>query len=161
MVIFDEAAPLEQRQQFLARGGTPAAERQSIDLADPRSAIFFGRTWSGPPTPAGPPALVCYALRSADKGAHWEEIPFTLPDTAEGDVWQVLIDTAEPDRPLSVRVRPQGEQFPLYGRSVALLRTVRAEEAEQAISSTQASVLRREASGSGRTPAPADKPLVP
>ena len=57
--------------------------------------------------------------------AHWEEIPFTLPDTAGGDVWETLIDTAEPDRPLPVRVRPAREQFPLYGRSLALLRTVR------------------------------------
>ena len=76
--------------------------------------------------------------------AHWEEIPFTLPDTADGDVWQVLVDTAEPDRPLPVRVRPAREQYPLYGRSVALLRTVRPEEAQRPISSTQIEALRRE-----------------
>jgi isoamylase len=57
--------------------------------------------------------------------AHWEEIPFTLPETTDGDVWQVLVDTAEPDRALPVRVRPQREQYPLFGRSMALLRTAR------------------------------------
>jgi glycogen operon protein len=77
--------------------------------------------------------------------AHWEEIPFTLPDTADDDVWQVLVDTAEPDRPLPVRVRPAREQFPLYGRSLALLRTVRPQEATQPASSTQIEALRKEA----------------
>jgi isoamylase len=76
--------------------------------------------------------------------AHWEEIPFTLPDTAEGDVWQTLIDTAEPDRPLPVRVRPQREQYPLYGRSLALLRTIRADQAKHPASSTQIEALRKE-----------------
>lgn len=68
---------------------------------------------------------------------HWEEIPFTLPPTAGGDVWQTLLDTAEPDRPAGLKVRPAGEQFPLYGRSLALLRTVRPEEAQQTVASTQ------------------------
>ncbi len=77
--------------------------------------------------------------------AHWEEIPFTLPDTADGDVWQILVDTAEPDRALPVRVRPAREQYPLYGRSVALLRTIRPEEGDQAMSSTQVEQLRKEA----------------
>jgi len=43
-----------------------------------------------------------------------------------------------------VRVRPAREQYPLYGRSVALLRTVRPEEAQRPISSTQIEALRRE-----------------
>jgi isoamylase len=75
--------------------------------------------------------------------AHWEEIPFTLPDTAGGDVWQSLIDTAEPDRPLPIKVRPAREQFPLYGRSLALLRTVRPEQAGQDMTSTQADNIRK------------------
>jgi isoamylase len=76
--------------------------------------------------------------------AHWEEIPFTLPETTDGDVWQVLVDTAEPDRALPVRVRPQREQYPLFGRSMALLRTIRPGEAEAQTSSTQLEALRRE-----------------
>ena len=56
--------------------------------------------------------------------AHWEEIPFTLPATSEGHVWQTLIDTADPnDRPPALEARPL-EKFPLFGRSLALLRTV-------------------------------------
>jgi glycogen operon protein len=75
--------------------------------------------------------------------AHWEEIPFTLPDTAGGDVWQTLIDTAQPDRSLDISVRPAREQFPLYGRSLALLRTVRPDQAGQAMSTTQAENMRK------------------
>jgi glycogen operon protein len=76
---------------------------------------------------------------------HWEEVPFTLPETSGGDLWQTLVDTAEPDRPLPVKVRPEREQYPLYGRSLALLRTVRPEQAGQEVTSTQVEVLRREA----------------
>ena len=79
--------------------------------------------------------------------AHWEEIPFTLPGTSDGNVWQTLIDTADPDRPLEIRVRPPGEQFPLYGRSVALFRTVHEGEAAQLISSTQAEFMRERGGG--------------
>jgi glycogen operon protein len=75
--------------------------------------------------------------------AHWEEIPFTLPETSDGDVWQTLIDTADPDRPLDIHVRPAREMFPLYGRSLALLRTVRPEEAKQHMTSTQIDHLRK------------------
>jgi hypothetical protein len=75
--------------------------------------------------------------------AHWEEVPFALPDTSGGDVWQTLVDTAAPDRPLPVRVRPQREQYPLYGRSLALLRTIRPEQAHQELSSTQVETMRR------------------
>jgi hypothetical protein len=65
----------------------------------------------------------------------------------------MLVDTAEPDRPLPVRVRPPGEQYPLFGRSIALLRTVRKEEAELPLTSTQLEVLRREAVRATQGPA--------
>src|SRR4051812_10701493 len=92
--------------------------------------------------------------------AHWQEIAFTLPDTAGGDLWETLVDTAEPDRPLGVKIRPQREQFPLYGRSVALLRTIRPQEAGRDLTSTQVETLRRELK---QKPQPTQKegPLVP
>lgn len=84
--------------------------------------------------------------------AHWEEIAFRLPQTSGGDVWQLMLDTAEPDRALPKLIYEQHEHFPLYGRSLVLLRTVRPEEAAQALTSTQVEFLRRElrrTSGSG------------
>jgi hypothetical protein len=44
-----------------------------------------------------------------------------------------------------VKVRPEREHYPLYGRSLALLRTVRPEQAGQEVTSTQVDTLRREA----------------
>src|SRR4029079_8931054 len=53
--------------------------------------------------------------------AHWEELRFTLPQTKEGQIWESLLDTADPDAP--IRVCRGGEGYPLYGRTVAVLRT--------------------------------------
>ena len=77
--------------------------------------------------------------------AHWEELPFTLPETSGGDVWQTLVDTAEPDRPNEIRIRPAREQFPLYGRSLALLRTIRPDDAATPWTSTQVDTMRKAA----------------
>jgi glycogen operon protein len=92
--------------------------------------------------------------------AHWQEIAFKLPDTAGGDLWETLIDTAEPDREIDVRIRPQRETFPLYGRSLALLRTIRPHEAGRDLTSTQVETLRRELK---RKPQPSQKdgPIAP
>ncbi|MGC4031526.1 MAG: glycogen debranching protein GlgX [Tepidisphaeraceae bacterium] len=75
--------------------------------------------------------------------AHWEELPFTLPETAGDDVWETLIDTAEPDRDTGVTVRPAKELFPLFGRSLALLRTIRPHEVGRELTSTQVELLRK------------------
>ena len=53
------------------------------------------------------------------------------------------LDTAEPERALPVKVRPEREPYPLYGRSVVLLRTVRPEQASHEVTSTQAELLRK------------------
>ena len=60
-------------------------------------------------------------------------------------MWQTLIDTADPDRPNEVRVRPAKEQFPLYGRSLALLRTIRPDDTAQPWTTTQVSLIRKSA----------------
>ncbi|HEX8323716.1 MAG TPA: hypothetical protein VF595_07350, partial [Tepidisphaeraceae bacterium] len=75
--------------------------------------------------------------------SHWEEIPFTLPETINGDVWQTLVDTADPDRPLDIRIRPARELFPLYGRSVVLLRSIRPDDTAKPWSTTQVDAIRR------------------
>src|SRR6185295_15577343 len=75
--------------------------------------------------------------------AHWEEIPFSLPETIQGQVWETLIDTKDPDAP--VRICRGGEAFPLYGRSLALLRTVPPDFAGKGITPAQLRALRKEA----------------
>jgi glycogen operon protein len=53
--------------------------------------------------------------------AHHEAIPFTLPPLKDGQRWEGLLDTANPQgEPLP---RPEGRSYELQGRSMAVLRT--------------------------------------
>ena len=55
--------------------------------------------------------------------AHHEAVPFRLPDAKQGE-WFAQIDTAyETGRPQLSAIRG-GEQYPLQGRSLALLRQI-------------------------------------
>ena len=74
--------------------------------------------------------------------AHWEEIPFTLPQTKQGQVWEALIDTRDDYWPL--RVCRGGEKYPLYGRTLALLRTNIPQAAGQPLTPVQAEQLQRD-----------------
>ena len=74
--IWQEAAPLEKRRHSLL---TENATRQAIEMSRPESAFFFGRSWCGEERPDGSHRLICFALRSADKGQTWEEVPTIVP----------------------------------------------------------------------------------
>ena len=54
--------------------------------------------------------------------AHHEPIPFTLPVTKAGHIWERLFDTADADRRPAATANA-GDKYPLQGRSMALLRT--------------------------------------
>ena len=81
--------------------------------------------------------------------SHWEEIPFTLPDTSDGDIWQTLLDTADDDRNTGIGFRPEKETFPLFGRSLALLRTVRPDDRAEPWTTTQVEQIRKTLSQTG------------
>ncbi len=53
--------------------------------------------------------------------AHHEEIPFELPEFHTGGAWQVTLDTANEKQPFEPKHFDAGTQYPLQGRSVALL----------------------------------------
>jgi len=61
--------------------------------------------------------------------AHHEAIPFTLPATSEGQPWERLLDTADPQgKPIQCT---GGQQYALQGRALVVLRTsTQQEEAE-------------------------------
>ena len=79
--------------------------------------------------------------------AHYEPLPFTLPQTKPEHVWERLLDTAlgadtEPSE--QARLFRGGEAYPLQDRSVAVLRTRAQEDPEGRFSSAQAELVRRE-----------------
>ncbi|MDB5297196.1 MAG: retaining isoamylase [Phycisphaerales bacterium] len=88
---------------------------------------------------------------------HWEERPFVLPATKPEHVWETMIDTRDPDAPH--RTIRGGDKFPLFGRSLVLLRTILQEEAGQEMTHRQADALRRDAHR-GRAANQADSPLL-
>lgn len=83
VVIFDESASIETRRKFLMQTSeNPTVPRAKIDLNASDSAIFFGRTWSGE---GDPPFMMCYSVRSADRGHNWEMVPTLInPPTSQG-----------------------------------------------------------------------------
>jgi glycogen operon protein len=88
---------------------------------------------------------------------HWEEMPFTLPRTKDGQVWETMIDTRDDE--FLQRVCRGGEQFPLFGRSLALLRTVDRKEAGDIASTPQLEALRKQARRATQS-SPNDPPLI-
>jgi glycogen operon protein len=75
--------------------------------------------------------------------AHWEEIPFTLPATKVEHVWETMIDTRDDYLPL--RICRGGEKYPLYGRSLALLRTNTPQATGMSVTPVQADQIKRDA----------------
>ena len=166
--------PVLQRRKFFIGRAIRGSEIKDVSFFGPHGNEMNDAEWSAP-------FVKCFGIRLAgdlmnevdERGEpikgdtlllllnhHWEEMPFTLPETKDGDVWQTMVDSADPDRPQPLRVRPGREQYPLYGRSLALLRAVRPEQATQSVTSTQVETLRREADPAI---APASKagPLMP
>jgi glycogen operon protein len=172
--IWREQPTLQRRNFFLGRA-IRGKDIKDISFFGPDGAEMSDQAWSAGSVRYLGMRLAGDMLRDLDdrgesiKGdtlflmlnSHWEEIPFTLPVTSGGDVWQTLVDTAEPDRPAVGNVRPATAQFPLYGRSLVLMRTVRPEEANQELSSTQLEGLRKKAQQPSLPPtAPQEAPLA-
>ena len=74
--IWNEAAPVPERRQRLFPG---ESVREEIDLSKRESIVFFGRSHAGDEcpddTPDGVHQMICFALRSPDKGCSWERVP--------------------------------------------------------------------------------------
>ncbi|HEV7716535.1 MAG TPA: hypothetical protein VGO53_13140, partial [Steroidobacteraceae bacterium] len=87
--------------------------------------------------------------------AHHEEIPFLLPEFHAGGAWQEVIDTANEKHPFAQEHYAAGDQYPLAGRSMAVL-----------IATTQHPALslrhpKTHAAQPAATPPPAPTPTAP
>jgi isoamylase len=168
--IWHEQPVLQRRKFFLGRA-IRGSDIKDISFFDPSGQEMSDQSWAAD-------FVRCLGVRLAGdianevdergepiKGdtllliinAHWEQIPFTLPTTKAEHVWETLVDTSDEDAPL--RVCRGSQKYPLYGRSLALLRTTKAQEAGQAVTSAQVDRLRREARRANE-PVPGAPPLV-
>jgi glycogen operon protein len=78
---------------------------------------------------------------------HWEPIPFKLPQTLRGHLWERLADTALPD---GESQSYEGEsQYPLQERSFVVLVTRRPEERGQTVTAGEAKGLVAQAKSAG------------
>jgi hypothetical protein len=70
--VWNEAAPLEERRRRLFIESTV---REALDMSRPESGFYFGRSWCGEERADGSHRLICFALRTPDKGYTWETVP--------------------------------------------------------------------------------------
>ena len=82
--------------------------------------------------------------------AHWEPIPFALPSTSEGHIWDRILDTAD----LSDEFKgfAGGDLYPLQDRSLAVLAARSPKDAGQTVTPAQAQAVLAEPRGSGNKP---------
>jgi glycogen operon protein len=163
--------PVLQRRKFFVGRPIRGSEIKDISWFSPNGQEMDDNAWQDP-------NVKCLGMRVAgdlindvnERGepivgdtllmlinSHWEEIEFTLPVTREEHVWETLIDTRDPDAPM--RVCRGCEQFSLFGRSLALLRTVRPQESGREVTPLQTEALRKEVQRARQT-GPNDPPLV-
>ncbi len=71
VIIYRESAPPAVKRAFIFQ---PDAPRQQIDMFDPNSLFFFARTW----LPERHGKVLCFGLRSPDRGRTWEKVPTIL-----------------------------------------------------------------------------------
>ena len=87
-VVYDSSMPMDEKREFLARAGS---EREEFDMFRSESLFYFGRAFlpeAEKETSLGQMGVVCFAIRSQDKGKTWEKVPTILnhPFSAEGTV---------------------------------------------------------------------------
>jgi len=82
VVIYEECAPPDVKRDFIFQ---PDAPREHIDMFAPDSLFFFARTW----LPERNGKVICFGLRSADRGRTWEKVPTIIPNPYDAH-WDVL-----------------------------------------------------------------------
>lgn len=78
VVIYHETLSTEEKRRFLYQRDFP---RQNYDMFRPESVFYFGRTWLAEDRGR---VIVCFVLRSKDKGRTWEKTP-TIVTHPEGE----------------------------------------------------------------------------
>jgi isoamylase len=148
--------PVLQRRKFFQGRAIRGAEIKDITFFEPSGREMGDEAWNAPFVKSLAVRLAGDLMNEVDErgeqiigdtlflmiNAHWEQVGFVLPETRSGAEWETMIDTKDPDAP--IRVLRGGEQYPLYGRALALLRTASPEEAGQPVTARQVEAIRKQ-----------------
>jgi glycogen operon protein len=135
LILIRRSQPVFQRRKFFIGRAIRGTDVKDISFLTPSGEEMSDEDW-------GSGFVRCLGVRLAgdlindetDRGepivgdtllmllnGHWEPIPFTLPMTSAGDIWERLLDTFDPS-PDTARYRG-GAQYPLKDRALVLLAT--------------------------------------
>jgi isoamylase len=133
--------PALQRRKFFQGHKLRGSDIKDLTFFAPSGHEMSDEEWSAPHTRTLGMRLAGDLINEVDErgepirgetlllliNSHWEEVPFKLPTTSKGMVWETLVDTRDPNAP--VRICRGGETFPLFGRSLAMLAAVMPQDA--------------------------------
>jgi isoamylase len=164
--------PVLQRRNFFAGRAIRGSDVKDISFFEPSGSEMSDQAWNDPNVKCMGVRLAGDLIGEMDEhgepikgdtlllllNAHWEQVPFRLPATKFGDIWEALIDTNEAE---SVSHVVKGEaEYPLYGRSLALLRLIPTEQAGTGVTPISEQLARKERRGR-RQPTHGQQPLSP
>ena len=95
-IVYESRMPMDKKRAFLTSAGS---ERAKFNMFSPESLFYFGRAYlpeSEKETAVGQMRLVCFAIRSQDKGKTWETVPsiikhpFSEDGTVHKDAYPVI-----------------------------------------------------------------------
>jgi glycogen operon protein len=135
MVALRRGHPVFARRRFLQGRPIPGEGIKDIAWLNPAGAEMTEAEWDQDFTRALGVYLAGAALERTDLrgrplrdgnfvllfNAHYETIPFTLPQFRDGARWLPLLDTSAPDALPAGETFAAGTPYPLQGRSLALL----------------------------------------
>jgi isoamylase len=130
--------PVLRRRKFFQGRRIRGSEVKDLTWLDPSGDEMTDEQWETPTTRAFGLRMAGDLLNELDDHGDrvqgdslmlllnaWHEcVPFVIPTVAEPERWAVLVDTARPELGSGDMVCASGEEFPLEGRSLALLRLV-------------------------------------
>jgi glycogen operon protein len=146
--------PAFQRRNFFLGRAIRGSEIKDISWFEPSGCEMSDDAWNAPFIRCLGVRLAGHLLNDRDEqgrpvagdtllllllNAHWEEISFRLPDLHDNEVWQTLVDTADPEA--RRRSIPGGVNYTLYGRSLILFRATTTELAQLAVTAADLKLL--------------------
>jgi glycogen operon protein len=133
------ANPVLHRRKFFQGRRIRGSEVKDLTWLDPSGEEMTDEQWDTPSTRAFGLRMAGDLINELDVhgdrvqgdslmvllNAWHEPVPFVIPTVAQPERWEALVDTARPELGEGDLTCTSGEEYPLEGRSLALLRLVK------------------------------------